>query len=102
MRNLSALLVSEPHIVKVLLGEQWRAITINSELFDNPDLVQTSTDLLYSFLRSNYYVDDFSNHSERREWRATLMDKYGVQASADYMRTNSLRFNQWAQLVAPR
>ena len=97
--DLEAILRQDPHVVEIHPAEEWDMPKIDYPLFkvEEREFIGEVIDRLGIFLNGPYIVDDFGNHSERREWAKQLESKY--DGFYDYYRSNALKLNSTVQVI---
>ena len=98
--SLEDILKKESHIISFWPGEKWEFHEPNLPLFEesNKDMVLMYFKILQKVLNGPYLIDDFKVHTDRRNWRDEMVNKYGDKIH-DFLYLNCLRVNRLTALL---
>jgi hypothetical protein len=96
--SMEEIIKNDPHVKKFIPGEN-RGYEINFGYFgEAAEMVEEVLSVVNDWMASPYIVDDFVNHSERREWRDAL-EKDNGRKVGQYLEQNVLRKNRFNGLI---
>lgn len=99
--SIETILKKDPHIVEIVPGEVVEFTRIDSSGFndDKEDAQYLVENCLEKFVASPCIVDNFENHSQRREWIPQMCQTYGKEVYQFY-NSNCLRVNVFRSVAS--